>query len=44
MESRAVTADERAELEGLLGTGERLGRIEYEVEGDVIQLIIEIEP
>jgi hypothetical protein len=44
MESRAVTADERAELEGLIGTGERLGRIEYEVEGDVIRLIIEIEP
>jgi hypothetical protein len=44
MASRSVSADERAELEALIGTGEHLTRAVFQDVGDVVRLTIEIEP
>jgi hypothetical protein len=44
IESRSVSADERAELEALIGTGEHLARAAFEDVDEVVRLIVEIEP
>ena len=44
MGSRSVSADERAELNALIGTGEHLARASFEDVNEVVRLIVQIEP